>query len=249
MKTLAMVLMLLASAAGAQGYRPVGSVMSGGGTATTSAPTFTSTQTDGGASFAAPTGGRVYLNGPTNSVYLTYDGGSIGLVGGELDMPSGFTDSQKVNPDTIITPYSVVPQAASGQAAFKVAQTGARIYFDVGGNIYCASDGSQVTCASAWMIQTVSVDTIGSFTANRVVDIFNPHVFPVSSLGTCNGVNTAGNIPEGTIKVLSGASQGAQSRVCACVSDGGGSPTWTWVNTGCPNTAGTNTTCPVCPIL
>lgn len=239
----AFLLLLCAGTASAQGYLPASRT----GSASTSEPTFTSTQTDGGAAFVAPTGSRVCLNGSGCSVYAQYDGGSIGLVGAEVDVPNGFTDSQKVNPDTIITPYSVVSQAASGQAAFKVGQTGARIYFDVGGNIYCYSDGAQVVCGSAWMIQTVSVDTIGSFTANRVIDIFNPHVFPVSSLGTCNGLNTAGNIPEGTIKVLSGASLGAQSRVCACVSDGGGTPAWTWVNTGCPNTAGTNTTCPVCP--
>lgn len=156
-------------------------------------------------------------------------------------------DSQKVSPNLIITPWAVVPQAGPGQAAFKVGQTGARIYFDVGGNIYCASDGSQVVCASAWMIPTVSTDTIGSFTANRVVDIFNPHVFPTSSLGTCNGSSSAGSVPEGTIKVQSGSSLSAQSRVCACVSDGAGTPAFTWVNTGCPNTAGTSTTCPACP--
>jgi hypothetical protein len=191
---------------------------------------------------------KIYLDHPTDSVYLQYDGGSIGLVGAEVDVPNGFTDSQKVNPDTIITPFSVISQAGSGQRAFGVAQTGARFYFDVGGgNIYCYSDGSQVVCASAWMIPTVSTDTIGSFTANRVIDIFNPHVFPVSSLGTCNGSSSAGSVPEGTIKVQSGSSLSDQSRVCACVSDGAGSPSYTWVNTGCPKTAGTSTTCPACP--
>lgn len=193
------------------------------------------------------TGARACLNGSACSVYAQYDGGTVGIVGAELEVPLGFSDSQKVNPDTIITPLSVVAQAPSGQAAFKVAHTGARVYFDVGGNLYCASDGAQVVCGSAWMIQTVSVDTIGSFTANRVVDIFNPHIYPVSSLGTCNGNTGGGNIPEGTVKVQTGASLSAQSRVCACVSDGAGTPAWTWINLGCPNTAGTDTTCPACP--
>jgi hypothetical protein len=202
----------------------------------------------GGGSTTLSTGQKLCLNGTDCSVYAQYDGGSIGLVGAEVDTPSGFTDSQKVNPDLTITPFNVVAQAGSGQRAFGVAQTGARIYFDVGGgNIYCYSDGARVVCGSGWAIPSFETDTIGSFTANRVIDIFNPHVFPVSSLGTCNGSSSAGSIPEGTIKVLSGSSLSAQSRVCACVSDGAGSPAFTWINLGCPNTAGTNSTCPACP--
>lgn len=210
----------------------------GGGGATTSAPTFTSTQTDGGAGFC--------FNGSC-TVSLASDGGVVTLSGAEFYAPNGFTDSQKVNADTNITPNSVVAQAASGERAFGPAHDGARIYFGESGNVYCYNSAGEVNCQSAWKIPTISTDTIGSYTSNRVVDAFNLHHFPVSSLGTCNGVGTAGNIPEGTIKVLSGASLSGQSRICACVSDGAGTPAFTWINTGCPNTAGDATTCPVCP--
>jgi hypothetical protein len=73
---------------------------SGGSGATTSAPTFTSTQTDGGASFVAPTSGRVYLDGPTNSVYLTYDGGAVGVVGAPLSGTGGY---ENLAPDVTAT--------------------------------------------------------------------------------------------------------------------------------------------------
>jgi hypothetical protein len=47
--------------------------------------------------------------------------------------------------------------------------------------------------------------------------------------------------------ILSGGTTGAMTRVCRCTSDGAGTPAYTWVNTGCPNTPGTATTCPACP--
>lgn len=219
----------------------------GGGGATASAPTFTSTQADGGAAFVVPVSQRICLNGGGCGIYVQYDGGSIGFVGAEVDVPSGFTDSQKVNADVDITPHAVIAQAASGERAFGPAHDGARIYFGESGNVYCYNSAGEVRCASAWAIQSLSVDTIGSYTSNRVIDIFNPHVFPTGTLGTCNGGSGGGNIPEGTIKVQSGSSLSAQSRVCACVSDGAGTPAYTWVNLGCPNTAGTNSTCPACP--
>lgn len=215
--------------------------------ASTTEPTFTSTQTDGGAAFVVPTGADVCLNGAACTVRISYDGGSVGVVGAELDVPIGFTDSQKVNPSTSITPGSVIAQAASGQRAFGVAVDGARFYIGAAGNLYCYSDGTVVQCASPWSIPSLETNTIGSFTPGRVVDVFNPHIYPTSTLGTCNGSSDPGSVPEGTVKVQSGASLSAQSRVCACVSDGAGPPAFTWINTGCPNTAGTSTTCPACP--
>lgn len=192
-------------------------------------------------------GHPLYLDHPTDSVYLQYDGGSIGLVGAEVDVPNGFTDSQKVNPDTIITPYAVVSQAASGQAAFRCAQTGCRIYFDVGGNIYAYSDGSSIFFAAGVKVGEVSADTYGSYTDSKVPLMFSHQLFPTGSLGPCDGQSAAGHNPEGTKKVLSASSTSTQSRECLCVSDGAGTPAFTWVNTGCPKTSGTSTTCPACP--
>jgi hypothetical protein len=150
----------------------------------------------GGGPPSVSMGGNIYLNHPTDTVYLQYDGGSIGLVGAEVDVPNGFTDSQKVNADTIITPLSIVAQAPAGQAAFKVAQTGARVYFDVGGNIYCASDGSQVVCASAWIIPSLSVETIGS--VQGYTQIFSPTPYPSGSLTACSSGR------KGALQTLSG---------------------------------------------
>lgn len=170
----------------------------GGGGSVASSATFTSTQTDGGAAFVAPTGQRVCLNGSGCTVYAQYDGGSIGLVGSEVDVPNGFTDSQKVNADTIITPYSVVPQAVSGQAAFRVAQTGARVYFDTGGNIYCYSTGAKVVCGSTWDIPSFETDTIGAMTGGRDrVEIFYPQPYPLNSLLSCDSAH------KGVIQTLS----------------------------------------------
>jgi hypothetical protein len=192
------------------------------------------------------TGSPLCLDGSTCSVKVVYDGGTIGLVGAEVDAHSGFYDSQKVNPDLMITPHSVIAQAPTGDYAFRALHNG---LWDFGDSTtdYCQSVNGEVQCAGQWQWGSIEVDTIGSATANRVIDIFNPHVFPVSSLGTCNGSSSAGSIPEGTLKVVSGSSLSAQSRVCACVSDGAGTPAYTWVNLGCPNTAGTNSTCPACP--
>jgi hypothetical protein len=160
---------------------------SGGSSSSGSAVTFTSTQTDGGAAFVAPTGQRVCLNGAACTQYVQSDGGSIGLVGAEVDVPNGFTDSQKVNPDTIITPASVVAQAASGQRAFGVAQTGARIYFDVAGNIYCYSNGSNIVCAASLDVPSMQTNTIGALTPSRDrVEIFYPQPYPLGSLSTCD---------------------------------------------------------------
>lgn len=238
-----LLLALLPGLALAQGYLPASMHPS---SISTSEPTWTSTQTDGGAAFIAPEGSKV-CHTDNCSVYTTYDGGTLGLVGAEVDVPNGFTDSQKVNPDLTITPFSVVSQAGTGQRAFGVAQTGARIYYDVGGNLYCYSDGSQIICAAGIKTGTLSADTYGSYTDSKVPLWFSLQLFPTSSLGTCNGNSAAGSNPEGTLKVQSASSLSAQSRQCLCVSDGAGTPAWTWVNTGCPNTAGTATTCPVCP--
>lgn len=195
------------------------------------------------------TGARVCLNGDPCTVYAQYDGGTVGIVGAELEVPSGIYNSQPVNPDAIITPEKVIAQAASGQKAFGVAHDGARIYFGESGNVYCANVAGEVTCASAWKMPTISVDTIGSYTSNRHTDLFRVHMFPTSvgNLGTCNGVESAGNNSEGLKVVITGASLGAQTRECMCVSDGTGTPSYYWINTGCPNTAGTSTTCPACP--
>lgn len=238
-------LALLPGLALAQGYLPAAMHPS---SISTSEPTWTSTQTDGGAAFVAPTGQRVCLNGASCTQYVQSDGGTIGLVGAEVDVPNGFTDSQKVNPGLMITPLSVVAQAGSGQRASGVAHNGARVYFGESGNLYCYSDGTGVICLSGWKVPVVETDSVGAATASRdYVDVFNPAIFPVSSLGTCDGQSGVTHIPEGTLKVRSGASLSAQSRICACVSDGGGAPAWTWINLGCPNTAGTNSTCPACP--
>lgn len=141
----------------------------------------------GGGPPSVSTGGNIYLNHPTDTVYLQYDGGSIGLVGAEVDVPNGFTDSQKVNPDLMITPFSVVAQAGSGQRAFGVAHTGARYYFDEAGNIYCYSDGARVVCASTWQIPTLETNTIGALTGGRDrVEIFYPQPYPLGSLHACD---------------------------------------------------------------
>lgn len=64
-----------------------------------------------------------------------------------------------------------------------------------------------------------------------------------AALGTCNATNEFGVKADSA----SGVSTGARSRVCLCTSDGGGTPAYEWRNIGCPNEAGTSTTCPVCP--
>lgn len=168
---------------------------SGGGGATTSAATFTSTQTDGGASFVAPTAGRVYLDGPTNSVYLTYDGGSIGLVGAEVDVPSGFTDSQKVNADSDISPHAVIVQAASGQTGMAALHDG--VYWDFGAStndrVY-ASNGTVI--ANSWRFGDITVETIGS--VQGYITMFSPTPFPGGSLTAC------GSGRKGALQTLSG---------------------------------------------
>ena len=84
-----------------------------------SSSTYTSTQSDGGPAFVVQTGGKICLNGASCSQYLAFDGGSIGLVGAELDVPSGFTDSQKVNADTDIGPHAVIVQAGDGEYGYR----------------------------------------------------------------------------------------------------------------------------------
>jgi len=165
-----------------------------------SAITFTSTQSDGGAAFIMPTGQRLCLNGEPCTVFVQYDGGALGLAGSEVDVPNGFTDSQKVNSSTSITPYSVNAQAASGERALGVATDGARIYFGAGGNTYCFLNGSsEIECASSWQVPSIETNIIGPATPGRnKIDLFYPRPFPLGSLDTCDSDH------QGVITTLSG---------------------------------------------
>jgi hypothetical protein len=73
----------------------------GGSSFSGTAATFTSTQTDGGAAFVAPTSQKVCLNGSTCTQYVQSDGGSIGLVGAPVEAPQNAT-----TPRLSITPVS-----------------------------------------------------------------------------------------------------------------------------------------------
>lgn len=149
--------------------------------------TFTSTQTDGGAAFVAPTGQRVCLNGSACTQYVQSDGGSIGLVGAEVDVPNGFTDSQKVNPDLMITPYSVVSQAASGERAFGVAHDGARVCFGTDSGACMSSVSGVISSNAAMEVSTISVDTLGLKTSSRGrIEMFYPQPYPFNSLLACD---------------------------------------------------------------
>lgn len=143
-----------------------------------SSVTFTSTQTDGGPGFC--------FNGSC-AVSLASDGGVVTLSGAELYVPNGFTDSQKVNANNIITPYAVVSQAASGQRAFGPAHDGARVYFGGSGNVYCYNNAGQIRCAAGIGVPSEETDTIGNYTPGRNrVEIFYPQPYPLGSLTTCD---------------------------------------------------------------
>lgn len=65
------------------------------------------------------------------------------------------------------------------------------------------------------------------------------------TLGTCAA---AFESPTSIVSdAAAGGTTGNLTRLCMCASDGGGVPVYTWRNVGCPNTVGTNTTCPACP--
>lgn len=81
---------------------------------TTGAPTFTSTQTDGGAAFVAPTGQRVCLDGATCSVYATYDGGTIGFVGAEPEGPHGLLRNNTAAEDAYANTFVATGFSADG---------------------------------------------------------------------------------------------------------------------------------------
>lgn len=150
---------------------------------------FTSTQTDGGPGFC--------FNGSCG-VSFSSDGGVVTLSGAELD--ATLKNSQNVNSGTDIGPHAVIAQAASGEAAFKVNQNGARYYFANSGNVYCYSDGAIVICASQWDIAAgVTTNIIGASTAGRNrVEMFYPQPIPLGSLLTCDATHM------GVLQTLSG---------------------------------------------
>lgn len=217
---------------------PFGGPTQPAGGASTEEPTFTSTQTDGGAAFVAPTGTRVCLNGDPCTVYATYDGGTVGVVGAPLEVPDGFADGVLAAGNVDVPGHAFIAQAATGQYGFRALHNSV---WDFGNSTtdYCQSVQGEVQCAGAWQWGSIEVETIGS--QQGFTTIFSPRIFPGNSLATC----TSGT--EGRLGAVTGASLSAQTRVCACVSDGAGTPAFTWINLGCPNTAGTASTCPVCP--
>lgn len=159
------------------------------------------------------------------------------------------SNSQRVSPDLFITPYALYPQAGPGEAALKPAHDGARIYVGTDSQMYFYSDGLHIISNGAFQAASMEVDTVGIKTPGRQYnEYFAIRYFPFSSLGTCNGSTATGGIPEGTVKLLSGAAASGRSRLCVCSSDGGGTPAYSWMNTGCPTAAGgTSTSCPACP--
>jgi hypothetical protein len=119
-------------------------------------------------------------------VYAQYDGGSIGLVGAEVDVPDGFTDSQKVNSGTTITPNAVVSQAAAGQVGMACLNN-CKWDFGDSTNDFCQSSGGEVQCSGAWQWGSIEVDTIGNATPGRNrIEMFYPQPFPLGSLTACD---------------------------------------------------------------
>jgi hypothetical protein len=143
------------------------------------------------------TGDPLCLDGAGCTVKVVYDGGVIGLVGAEVDVPSGFYDSQKVNADALITPLGVVAQAPTGDYGFRSLHN---TLWDFGDSTtdYCQSVSGEVQCASTWQWSSIEVDTIGASTPSRDrVEIFYPQPYPLSSLSTCDATH------QGVLKTLS----------------------------------------------
>lgn len=143
-----------------------------------------------------------------------------------------------INGDMDVPVRGIIAQAASTEYGFRCLHDGCRVDFGGSTNDYAyASNGTIIFNSTRH--GDITVETIGS--VQGYINIFSPRVFPGSSLSTC----TAGT--EGRLGALTGSSLSSQTRMCACVSDGGGTPAFSWVNLGCPNTPGTTTTCPACP--
>lgn len=135
------------------------------------------------------TGDPLCLDGAGCTVKVVYDGGVIGLVGAEVDVPSGFYDSQKVNADALITPLGVVVQAPTGDYGFRSLHN---TLWDFGDSTtdYCQSVSGEVQCASTWQWSSIEVDTIGASTPSRDrVEIFYPQPYPLGSLRACDATH------------------------------------------------------------
>lgn len=158
---------------------------SSGGTSTEE-PTFTSTQTDGGAAFVIPTGGKVCLNGEACTVYVAYDGGTVGVNGAPLEVPEGFVDGVLAAANVDVPGHTFIAQAADGEYGFRNLNN-ARVDFGAGTTDYCQTVVNEVQCASPWQFVQVEVDTIGAATPSRdKIDLFFPRPYPFASLSTCD---------------------------------------------------------------
>lgn len=108
----------------------------------------------------------------------------------------------------------------------------------------CITENGNVTVTNGALILNTGTG-IYNQTAGKAVPMdaaFGVNI-AAKTLGTCALAHEGDLVRD----AAAGGTSGAQTRVCLCVSDGGGTPAYTWVNTGCPNTAGTSTTCPACP--
>lgn len=166
---------------------PFGGAGQSGSGGSSSQSTFTSTQTDGGPGFCF---------GGSCAVSFASDGGVVTLNGAELN--ATLANSQNVNANTIITPYAVVSQAASGERAFGPAHDGARVYFGESGNVYAYNNAGQIVFAASIEAGSMETDTLGSATGGRDrVEIFYPQPYPLGSLSTCDAAHM------GVLKTLS----------------------------------------------
>jgi hypothetical protein len=245
-------LALLPELAHAQGYLPASMHPS---SISTSEPTWTSTQTDGGAAFVAPEGSKV-CHTTDCSVYTTYDGGTLGLVGAEVEAPQGFKlSTTDVQAATLAQPMSfnnllLTEAAPTGSALMLVG--GARFWWTtpaINGNAHCEWDNNiGISCASALQIgagASFFADSIYSRQGDRSVSIDQAQGLrfaPQSSIGTCDNTTGSGHSREGDVKLLSGAVLSARSRLCLCTSDGGGTPAYAWLNV-VTGTVGTSSAC------
>jgi hypothetical protein len=176
---------------------------------------------------------------------------------------------QDVSADTFTATTATGPAYVCGGALASCLDTGAgannSIGTDASGRVLLATgagtgvvrigDGSQVEFAENGNFSLTNgaailngTTAIYNQTAGASVPIDAPFGIKISAKSLAGSTGCVSTREGATVwDILSGGTTGAMTRVCRCTSDGAGTPAYTWVNTGCPNTVGTATTCPACP--
>lgn len=221
---------------------------SGGGSSFSgTSATFTSTQTDGGPGFC--------FNGSC-AVSFASDGGVVTLNGAELSVPNGINLSTiDVQAATLAQPMSfnnLLLTEASPTGAGLMLVGSSRLWWTtpaINGNAHCEWDNSfGISCSSALRIgagASFNADVLYSRQGDRSVSVEQAEglrLAPQSIIGTCDNTAATGHAREGDMKILSGTSLSARTRVCVCSSDGGGTPAFAWLNV-VTGTIGTSSAC------